>query len=133
MRSTWCPGERLISGRSHSTRRPHRRPPGRRRPWLYRLPARYGHVGVHGSDALMAHCHAARVIPRLLAIEGVVVRQRGDVEVNVAFPPYRLDDVAAVLHVRRRRRLSPEARERATARLAASRPRPLSGAAYAAP
>jgi hypothetical protein len=99
------------------------------RPWLYRIPARYGFVGVSGPDALMAHCHAARVTPRLLAIPGVVARQTGDAEVNATFPPDRLDEVADVLQARRRRRLSPEARGRATARLAMVRPIPHSGAA----
>jgi hypothetical protein len=91
------------------------------RAWYYRIPARYGWIGVAGPETLLAYCSAPRVIPRLLEIPGIVVRQRGDSEVAAAFGVSQLDDVARVLKAKRRRRMSPEARELATARLAASR------------
>lgn len=91
------------------------------RAWHVRIPCRFGFIGVHGPGALLAHCHTARVIPRLLAIEGLAATQRGDGEVNATFPPGRLDAVAQALGARRQRRLSSEARERATSRLAVNR------------
>jgi hypothetical protein len=85
------------------------------RPWLWRITCKYGFVGVHGPDTLLAHCNAARVIARLLAVPDVAPRQIGGGEVNCSFPPDRLDAVAEVLGARRRRRLSEEQRERLVA------------------
>jgi hypothetical protein len=85
------------------------------RPWLYRIPCRYGFIGVHGADTLLVYCGAARVIPRLLAIPGVIPRQIGDGEVNATFLPDRLDEVADVLQARRRRRLGDEHRQQLAA------------------
>jgi hypothetical protein len=96
-------------------------PARRSRPWYYRVPAKYGHIGVHGPDALVAYCDRPRLFPALLAIPGARVRQRGDQEIAVLLAPDNLDRAADILKARRRRRLSAEARERATARLAANR------------
>lgn len=87
------------------------------RVFYYRIPARYGFIGVHSSDALLAHCKAVRIIPRLLAISGVEVRQRGDREVNAVFPLDRLDEVATLLKAKRRVQLSPAERARRAERM----------------
>jgi hypothetical protein len=83
------------------------------RPWLWRIPCKYGWIGVHGPATLLAHCNAKFVIPRLLAIPGVVARQRGDREVNATVPPERLDEVAELLQTRKQRRLNFSDEERA--------------------
>jgi hypothetical protein len=103
------------------------------RAWYYRIPATYGWIGVCGETTLLAHCNAGRVIPKLLAIEGVTPRQVGDGEVNAAFDVERFDQVARILKAHRRRRMSPEAREAAAARLAGRRKIPASERAHAAP
>jgi hypothetical protein len=84
------------------------------RPWYYRIPCKYGFIGVHGPKALMAYCKARLVISRLIALPGVAVKQRGDHEVNVTFPPERLDAVADLLQARRRIILSDAERARRT-------------------
>jgi hypothetical protein len=103
------------------------------RPWLYRVPAKYGFIGVHGGDALVAYCDRPRLFSALLEIPGARTRQRGDTEIAVLIGPEHLDRAAGILKARRRRRLSPEARERATARLAANRFGSHSDARDAAP
>jgi hypothetical protein len=87
------------------------------RPWFYRIPCKFGFIGVHGPETLMAHCRSRRLFARLLAIPDVTARQRGDREINVTFPPGRLDDVAQLLAARRcRPRLSAERRAELIAR-----------------
>ncbi len=82
------------------------------RVWLHRIPCRYGFIGVHGPEVLMAHTCSRRLLPRLLSIPGVVVRQRGDDEFNLCFPPEQMDAVAAILQARRPRKLNALDRER---------------------
>jgi hypothetical protein len=91
------------------------------RPWHLRIPCRYGHVYVHGRETLGAYTDRPGVIPRLLAVPGVRVHQRGDTEVTVTFPPDRLDAVAAVLKARRRRQLTEAERARRAAAVAMAR------------
>jgi hypothetical protein len=82
------------------------------RPWYYRIPCKFGHIGLWTKTELSA-CAVGRVMPgKLMAIPGVRVVQRGDHEVQVAFPPDLLDEVATLLHARRKRRISDETRER---------------------
>jgi hypothetical protein len=91
------------------------------RPWYQRAPGRYGFIGVHGPDTLMAYCHAPRLFPKLVAIPDSRVRQRGDHEIAVAFAPEHLERVADILHACRRRRLSPQERERRKAQAGKAR------------
>jgi hypothetical protein len=101
--------------------------------WLYRIPCRYGFIGVHGERTLVANCDRPRLFPALLAIPRATVRQRGDDEIAVIIEPDHLDDAAGILKAYRRRRLSADARERATARLVANRFSSHSRAPGAAP
>jgi hypothetical protein len=87
------------------------------RVWYYRIPARNGFISVHGPDTLAGFTHRKGVIPRLCAIEGVRVYQRGDSEARILFDPSRLDAVADVLKARKRVRLSPEDRQRRSERM----------------
>ena len=57
------------------------------RPWLCRIPCRFGWIGVHGETVLSAFCPRPRIWPKLLAIPEVKIRQRGDRELTVVFPP----------------------------------------------
>jgi hypothetical protein len=85
--------------------------------WCYRIPCKLGHVYVHGPATLGAWTGRRMVVSRLAAVPGVRVRQRGDSEITVVFPADRLDEVAAILKARRRRRLSPEHKAVAVANL----------------
>lgn len=88
------------------------------RRWLPRIPAKYGHIYIHGEAMLGAHASGRIIAGKLAALPGVRVHQRGDAEVNVVFTPDLFPAVAALLRPRRRRRLSPEQAESCAARLA---------------
>lgn len=79
---------------------------GRRDPWLYLIPCRYGHIGPHSDRLLSVYCHSARLVPRLMALPGIVPKQVGETEAILAFPPELFDPVAQIVQPRRRRRLS---------------------------
>lgn len=80
--------------------------------WLCRIPARRGHIFVQGVETLGAYCDRPRLFARLLAIPGVKVLQRGDTEINATFPRERIEDVAQLLHAKRRRRVSDTQKQR---------------------
>lgn len=88
--------------------------------WCARIPCKFGHIYVHSENTLGGYTNRRNMRSRLEAIEGVKVHQRGDTELVVLFSPDRLDAVCELLHARKRRRLSPERREAAVARLAAT-------------
>ncbi len=92
--------------------------------WCYRIPCKYGFIGVHGPPKLMAFCKATRLFTALLALPGVESRQRGDKELNVTFPVESLDVVADCLHARRRRRVSDAEKARLVAMSAEHRFKP---------
>jgi hypothetical protein len=87
------------------------------RRWLQQIPAKYGHIYIHEEDMLGAHASGRIIAGKLAALPGVDVLQRGDFEVNVAFPPDLFPTVAALLQARKRRRLSPEQAKSCAARL----------------
>ncbi len=91
------------------------------RTWYYRIPCKYGFIAVHGPETLSASTSRRIMAGRLAALPGVKVRQRGDSEVTITFPPDCLDAVAALLQARRRRQLSPDQRERLVAMGSANR------------
>ncbi len=74
--------------------------------WYYRIPCKYGFIAVHGPKTLSASTNRRIMAGRLATLPGVKVRQRGDSEVTVTFPPDCLDAVANLLQAKRRRRLS---------------------------
>ncbi len=74
------------------------------RPWLYRIPCRYGFISVHGPTTLAAWTGNPKMVGKLISVPGVHVHQRGDTEARVLFAPFLLGDVAAILRPRKRRR-----------------------------
>lgn len=80
------------------------------RPWMYRIPAKFGHIFVQGHEQLGVYCRSNRKRPELLAAPGLKVIQNGDREMNATFPTDQLDAVCAIIHAKRRRVLSPERR-----------------------
>jgi hypothetical protein len=80
--------------------------------WYCRIPCRYGFINVHGPTTLAAYTDRRRMVPKLVAVEGVTVHQRGDSEVRVILDPSRLDAIADLHHAKRRRRLSDAERAR---------------------
>jgi hypothetical protein len=91
--------------------------------WLYQIPCKFGHIFVQGENTLGAYCNRIKVIPRLIALPGVRVKQRGDREVNVAFDPAQLAEVAQLLKARKRRVISAEERSRLIQQLPPRPPR----------
>ncbi len=79
---------------------------GRHDPWLYTIPCRYGHIYPHSDRLLAVYCDRRGVLSKLRWIEGLIPHQIGDDEAIYLFEPERFDAVAAVVHPRRRRRLS---------------------------
>src|SRR5262249_1255264 len=86
--------------------------------WCARIECAYGHIYPHGPNALGAWPGRRMMVSKLISIPGVRIRQRGDAEVTVVFPPDLLDTVCDVLKARRRRRTSDQQREVIKARLA---------------
>jgi hypothetical protein len=79
--------------------------------WGRRIPCKYGHIGVWGSDTLSAHTGRRMVVGRLAALPFVKVAQRGDREITVTFAPEHIVPVAELLRARMRPALTDEQRE----------------------
>jgi len=82
-------------------------------PWLQIIPCRRGHIFPHGGELLAASTDAAGpAAKRLKALPGVKVHQDGSDGVTVLFPVERFDQVADIMHPRRRRIVSEKERAR---------------------
>ncbi len=92
------------------------------RVWYWRIPCKYGFIGVHGPETLSAFTSSTRIGLKLMDLPGVKVHQQGDREVRVLFTPDCLDAVATLLQAKRRRQVSPAERERLVAMGAANSP-----------
>lgn len=84
--------------------------------WLQIIPGRKGHVYPHGGDKLgVATNGRGPTAKRLLAVPGVFVVQEGSDGINATFAVEALPTVAEIVGLKRKRRLSPEARARLVA------------------
>ena len=82
------------------------------------IPCEHGHICPWGGENLAACTRTAGpVAMRLRSLPFVEVVQDGADGVNAVFPADRFDEVAAVIKPKRRRVLSPEARQAAAERL----------------
>lgn len=87
------------------------------RVWCLEIPGRHGAIYPHGhGGSLAVRVDSARIAKRFQTLNLKVI-QRGDDETVFIFDPRLLDRVAALIVAKRRRRLSPEARAKATERL----------------
>jgi hypothetical protein len=85
-------------------------------PWLLVVRCRWGHVYVHGRDRLgVATNTRGNAARQISSIPGVRVLQDADDGINAVFPVELFERVAAIVKPLRRRRLSPENRERLVA------------------
>ncbi len=84
-------------------------------PWDYTIPCQSGHLYPHG-DGLLAWSSDCRspLVGRVLAVPGTVLEQDGDDGVNVSFPVSALEQVAALVHPKRKRRVSEKLRSHLT-------------------
>lgn len=89
------------------------------KPWLTRIPCRFGFIAPHGGRQLAAYTTTRR--RALASLPGVTVRQQGEDEVLVAFDVADLPAVAELLEARRPPRLSLEERTRRRDRMLALR------------
>lgn len=103
------------------------------RPWCQEIPGRLGVIYPYSHDGTLAVRSESAWASRRLADLGLVLRQKGDFEAVFLFPPSRLDEIASIIHAKRRRVLSPEQRAKqaiilaeARKRLASSRAEPVS-------
>ncbi len=112
---------KITHDESYRTERPEFR--AAEEPWLQVIECRNGHVFPWGPDddgvqwLAASTSRAGSVAKRLAALPFTTVVQDGTDGVTVRFPPAHFTDVAEIMHPRRRRRLSAEARTQATERL----------------
>jgi hypothetical protein len=94
-------------------------------PWLMQIACKGGiTIYPHGGDLLAVEVdYHSTLAKRLAALPGVTLHQDGNREKTFLFPLALFDQVAAIVQPRRKRKLSPEQRESATARLAQARAR----------
>ena len=98
-------------------------------PWLQIVPCQHGHVFPHGVDMLAASTdRSGSIARRLKALPGVAVWQAGSDGATVLFPVGMIDQVAAIMLPKRRRRLSEAARAQLAAAGAKTRFAPGVGA-----
>lgn len=79
--------------------------------WCVQLRGPYGFVQPHSATELLAVCESVKQPKRdqLRAVEGVRVHQDGDRELSAIFipdPPSRLEAIADILDLRRKRQVS---------------------------
>ncbi len=98
-------------------------------PWLLTIECRNGQIYPHGGDYLAAATRTRGAVSTLLAtLPGVEVVQDGADGINAKFHVRDFAAVAAVMKPRRKRKLSPEQRAAAVARLAEHQFKPQSDA-----
>ena len=92
------------------------------------IPCRKGHL-MPFDDSHFAACtnHRGPTVNRLMAIPSARMWQDGDDGANVVFHIDHFEEVAVVMKPRRRRKLSPEARQAAVERLVKYRFAPAVG------
>jgi hypothetical protein len=81
------------------------------RVFYYRIPCKYGFINVHNDTQLAAYTNSGRIAIKLMTLENII-KQRGDKEVRVLFTIDRLREVCNLLKARKKRKMSPENREK---------------------
>jgi hypothetical protein len=76
------------------------------------IPGRYGRIEWFTGHDLAVYCDRPRLFAKIWAIPGVRRHQTGDDEMRAILPPEALEQVASVIHARRRRWLAPETARR---------------------
>lgn len=100
---------RVIREESYEAERPENR--NGERVWLLVIPGRLGHVSPWDETQLLACTYCAGKTAKLLRrLPYAIVWQDGDDGANFIFPVEKFPEVAAILRLRRRRKLSPAAR-----------------------
>ncbi len=89
--------------------------------WMYQIPCRFGTIYPHGGDMLAVEVNYRRkVVPQLRAL-GLTEHQSGDGEYTFLFNPEQFKAVADLVGAKRKRKLSPEHRQKIAARFAEMR------------
>ncbi len=81
--------------------------------WYYRIPGRlsHSHIGVWNENTLSVYAEGP-LVKKIAAYPGLKVVQRGDREIQATFPPEMLNEIASLIKAKKRKKLSPEQRER---------------------
>ena len=86
---------------------------GRNNPWYYQIPCKVGNIYPYSSKLLAFYCEGTGIKARLLREQkNIKLIQDGDIEGVFLFTPDQFDIIAQYAKPRKRRRLSPEQRER---------------------
>jgi hypothetical protein len=83
-----------------------------RDPWMMQIPGQHGTIHPHGGDLLAVEVGRRPATARQLANLGLVLHQDGDSEKTFLFPAHQFDAVAAIVHPRKKRKVSPATLER---------------------
>jgi hypothetical protein len=86
-------------------------PSGRRDPWLFIIPCKYGEIYPHGGDLLAVMVVGVYKVPEMRKLE-LPSHQNGDGEAVFLFTQNQFTQVAKVVKPRKRRRLSEKDRGR---------------------
>lgn len=79
--------------------------------WYYRIPCKYGHIGVWGKKTLSFYCDRPRIITKLIdliEINGWKIVQRGESEIQFVFPSSQFYVVADAVKPKKKRQLTEE-------------------------
>ncbi len=77
--------------------------------WYYRIPCKYGHIGVWGKKTLSYYCDRPRFITKLIGlveINGWEIVQRGESEIQFTFRTSQFYEVADVVKPKKKRQLT---------------------------
>jgi hypothetical protein len=97
--------------------------------WYHLIVCRYGHIYPHGRNLLgFASNRCGAVANRVAALPYATVTQNGSDGMNITFPVEHFNEVAAIVHPRRRRRLSDEQRAKSVSNLRRFRKQYVAGA-----
>ncbi len=82
-------------------------------PWMMTIPGRFGTVYPHGGESLAVEIDGhPRIAKQVEAIPGIVLHQDGNYEKTFVFPVDLFDQVAAIVELKRVKRLTDEQRAR---------------------
>jgi len=77
--------------------------------WYYRIPCKYGHIGVWGKKTLSYYCDRPRFITKLInlvEINGWKIVQRGESEIQFTFAMTHFYEVADIVKPKKKRQMT---------------------------
>ena len=82
-------------------------------PWYQQIPCKFGHIYAHGGDELgFSSAKTGGIAKRVAALPFTTVEQGGSDGMNVTFHVRNFPEVAQIVAAKKRKRLSPEQKDR---------------------